>query len=187
MLSGTSTRQIEAGLLQRRPVRLERALHQAGQLAHAALQLNLPGGDARDVQQVVHQAHHVPDLPLHHPSHPLHRVAAVAAEPNQLEAGADRRQRIAQLVRQHGQELVLPPVAFEQLLFAERSAASVNLRSLMSAAMPTSRTARRGLPSNTICAVTVTQCSEPSGCITRMSCRSVPSPAGSIAAATACA
>jgi hypothetical protein len=35
----------------------------------------------------------------------------------QLGGGADRRDRVAQLVRQHGQELVLAAVRFAQLFF----------------------------------------------------------------------
>ena len=50
------------------------------------------------------------DLTLHHGAHLLDRGWRIAGEPDQFQAGADRRQRVAQLVRQHRQELVLPAI-----------------------------------------------------------------------------
>ena len=56
-------------------------------------------------------------LTLHHPAHPLDRAGGVTAEPNQVEAGSDRRERISQFVRQHRQELVFARGGVPQLLF----------------------------------------------------------------------
>ena len=79
---------------------------------HALLaQLDAPARDARDVEQVVHQPHHVPELAVHHLAHPLRDGIGEAARPLHLERVAQGSQRVAQLVPEHGQELVLGAAA----------------------------------------------------------------------------
>ena len=75
-------------------------------------ELDLAARDARDVEQVVDQPHQVLDLALDR-SRGLAAIAGSgrrAGMPSRCSGVADRRQRIAQLVRQHRQELVLAPV-----------------------------------------------------------------------------
>jgi hypothetical protein len=50
-------------------------------------------------------------LPLHHRDAHADVRDPTGAELEQLDAGQERRQRIAQLVTERGQELVLAPVA----------------------------------------------------------------------------
>ena len=71
--------------------------------------------DARDIQQIVEQQRHVLHLPLDHVVGPaLLRVGGVfvARDGGGL---ANRRQRIAQLVRERREELVLAAIGLEQL------------------------------------------------------------------------
>ena len=73
------------------------------------LQLDLAAADAGDVQQVVDEPRQV----LHLPGDDLHRPVDVlleAAPCRELHGVADGRQRVPQLVGEHGEELVLPPV-----------------------------------------------------------------------------
>jgi hypothetical protein len=92
----------------------ERDLDDLAQIEPLALQHHLAGGDARHVEQVVDQLDQLLELALHHRAHArcLRRVGGHAVE--HLQAGADRRQRVAQLVRQCGQELVLAAVCIPQ-------------------------------------------------------------------------
>ena len=52
----------------RRTVRLDRAVHQRIQRCGLGVELHLAGGDPRDVEQIIDQSNHVPDLPFHHRS-----------------------------------------------------------------------------------------------------------------------
>ena len=71
-------------------------------------ELDLAARDARDVEQVVDQARQVPHLALD--DRALAFAGVDAAQAHQLQRGQDRRQRVAQLVAEHGQELVLGAV-----------------------------------------------------------------------------
>ena len=97
-------------------------------------QLDLAAGDPRDVQQVVDQPGQVPHLALHQPRirarSRRRRAAALHAAAPPLVIGG---QRVAQLVGEHGQELVLAPVRGGQLLGAARSSSSSRRRSVTSA------------------------------------------------------
>nr|GEU28581.1 hypothetical protein [Tanacetum cinerariifolium] len=70
---------------------------------------------ARHVQQVVDQARHVVHLAHHDAGRAVHRLGRGVAAAQQLGAGADGRERVAQLVRQHGQEFILALVGQPQL------------------------------------------------------------------------
>jgi Tfp pilus assembly protein FimT len=94
----------------------QRVVDHRFQLDAAHLDRELAGVDARDVQQVVHQAHHLAQLAFHDVGGALGRLGVAAAQAQDVEAGADRRQRIAQLVRQGRQEFVLAAVGHDQRL-----------------------------------------------------------------------
>ena len=70
-------------------------------------QQDLAPRDPGDVEQIVHQAGEVADLALHGGAGALRLALGGLGHAEQVEAVADRRQRVAQLVREHGQELVL--------------------------------------------------------------------------------
>jgi hypothetical protein len=78
-----------------------------------AAQLELATGDPRDVEQVVEQSGHVPALPVDHRRRRGNRRRR-ALVLQQRDAGANRRQRVAQLVGQHGQELVPAAIGVAQ-------------------------------------------------------------------------
>src|SRR5690606_6460565 len=65
-------------------------------------------GDPRDVEEVVHEAHEQAGLPLDDLALAQPRVAEAKLE--ELERAHQRRERVAELVAQHGEELVLRPV-----------------------------------------------------------------------------
>ena len=111
-------RQVHAQLLvlalDHGPHRLDRIEHLLAQHQTLAAQLDLALGDARDIEQVIDQSGHVPQLALAH-GHCLpgsgFRLHSPAQQTDRI---ANRRQRIAQLVRQHRQELILAPVSLLQ-------------------------------------------------------------------------
>ena len=80
-------------------------------LARSAI---LPLRDARDVEQVVDQARHVRRLPLDDLAARRARRRSRRAVARISTRVADRGQRVAQLVREHGQELVLAAVGLAQ-------------------------------------------------------------------------
>ena len=99
---------------QRRRVRFERVGQHLAQVDPFHLQHHLAVVDAGDVEQVVDQVDHVRDLPLHHGAHAGRGHRVVGADAQHVDAVADRRERIAQFVRQHGEELRLAAVGFAQ-------------------------------------------------------------------------
>ena len=76
-----------------------------GQLHVLFLELDLPPGDAGDVEKVVDKADEVTDLPLD--DRPLALGGVDAAQLHELQRRQDGRERIAQLVAEHRDELVL--------------------------------------------------------------------------------
>ena len=64
--------------------------------------------ESTHVQQVVHQPRHVRELAVDHVAVPAAR-AAERLQPCMMVTALRRAQRIAQLVRQHGQEFVHAP------------------------------------------------------------------------------
>ena len=94
--------------MQHRLGELERARDHVAQVDTLAAQLDLARGDARDVEQIVDHAREVRDLALD--DAPLARIGRLVAPRHDLERGDDRRERVAQLVAEHGEELVLGAV-----------------------------------------------------------------------------
>ena len=81
-----------------------------GQLDALRPELDLAAADPRDVEQVVDQPRELPDLPLDDLAAPVLDVLGLRVH-QELDGVGDRGQRIAQLMGQHGQELVLPPAS----------------------------------------------------------------------------
>jgi hypothetical protein len=80
-----------------------------GRVHHFLLEPNLPGGDAGDVEQVIDQTPELPGLPFHHVHRPcLFRRVRAALE--QAGRAGHRSERIAQLMREHGEEFVLAAI-----------------------------------------------------------------------------
>ena len=109
---GQVDRQHVALALDRRTRRLDRGLI-TGPSVMLAPQLELALGDARDVQQVVEQPGHVA-LALGSPVATVQRGVVELRRGGDLRRVADRRQRIAQLVRQRREEFVLAAVGDAQ-------------------------------------------------------------------------
>jgi hypothetical protein len=84
--------------------------------ATGARERHEPARDARDVEQVVDEARHVAYLAADDGAALAHPGFVQAADAQQVGGGADRRQRVAQLVRQHREEFVLAPVRGAQLV-----------------------------------------------------------------------
>jgi hypothetical protein len=80
-----------------------------------------PAGDARDVQQVVHQAGHVLHLAANDGAGAAHLLGVEARQRQQVGGRADRCERIAQFVGQHGQEFIFLAVRRQQRLFGPRA------------------------------------------------------------------
>ena len=106
--------QLVPGRVDRRAGRLDRAAHHVGQQDPGPPQLHLVAADPGHVEQVVDQPHHVaraagPSSPGPAPAPPRSSRQA-----DDLQAVADRGQRVPQLVGQQGEELVLLPVGLPQ-------------------------------------------------------------------------
>ena len=78
--------------------------------------LNLVSRDTRDVEKIVHHAGEVIDLSMDDPAGVGGRIAPGSTVLEDVEAGSHCRQRVAELVRQHGDELTLAAVRFAQLI-----------------------------------------------------------------------
>ena len=94
--------------------RVHRSAHPRAQVHRLGAQLDLAAGDAADFEQVVDQAGEL--IGLAHGHRQRGAVGAgqrLAARQQPVRVG-QRRQRVAQLVGQHGKELVLAPVGLGQ-------------------------------------------------------------------------
>src|SRR3569623_3476249 len=81
---------------------------QRRELHGPTIELDLVAGNARDIEQVVDQTREVLDLAFDDPV--LACPRAVALQLHQLNGGEDRRERVAQLVAEHREEVVLRAV-----------------------------------------------------------------------------
>jgi hypothetical protein len=96
--------QMVPALLQQRARHFDPLGDRGGQLDRLLPDLDLAAGDAGDVEQIVQQACEVLHLALEDAHVALRHLAA---HPEDLESRHDRRQGVAELVTEHGQELVL--------------------------------------------------------------------------------
>ena len=80
-------------------------------------QIDLAAHDARDIQQIVHQAAQVGHLPFDDFLRPAHARLIQLQTAEDMGGIADRRQRVSQFMRQHGEEFILAPVGVEQVEF----------------------------------------------------------------------
>src|SRR4051812_49738072 len=81
-----------------------------------AVEMNLAGNDPRYIEQVINESHKVYDLTFHHPHSLLDLRLRGPRHLQQLDAVANWRQRISQLVSQHCQEFILLLVGNLKLL-----------------------------------------------------------------------
>ena len=108
--------QVDVALLEERTVIVAGAPRDVAQVGVCAAQLDLPGGDAVDVQEIVDEAGQVLRLPVDDLAR-LQRVGALRRHPVENgQAVADGSERVAQLVREHADELALAPIRFRQPL-----------------------------------------------------------------------
>jgi hypothetical protein len=108
--------QLVAGCLDRRTRSVERAIDRRGELDAFLAQGQLSPADATYVEQVVDDPDHLSELALHHCARMLDRASIACFEPHDLQRVADRRQWIAQLVRERGEKFVLAAIRFLQPL-----------------------------------------------------------------------
>jgi hypothetical protein len=94
---------------------LDRARDHVAEVERVAPQLDRAARDPRDVRQIVEQAAELPRLAIEHVDR-ARRLRPADAETEELDGVPDRRQGVAELVREHGEELVLGA-----LLLAERA------------------------------------------------------------------
>ena len=101
-------------LLQRALRGLDRALDRVAQAHPSRLEAHVAAMDAADVEQVVDEAAEVLRLPLDDAQRPRRLVVVVRLQAGGGGGHQDRRERIAQLVREHRHELRhLPVVGFQ--------------------------------------------------------------------------
>ena len=87
---------------------LDRARNGVDEIESFAPQIDGASLEARDVQQVVDEPGHVPDLPLQNLALPRRIVGA--AQLHQVKGGQRWRERVAQLVTKHREELILAAI-----------------------------------------------------------------------------
>ena len=95
---------------------LDHRRHHRGQVERLALQPDLAAGDAPDLEQVVHQARHLLDLAGEDRADGLDHVGPARRRLEQVRGVRHRGERVAQLVAEHRQELVLGAVGGAQRL-----------------------------------------------------------------------
>ncbi len=114
-LRGKRHRELVLRGVDQRPARLERGVDHRCEIDRLLTQLDLAQRDSGHFHQVVDQPRHVADLPIHHLQDTRPALAELR-QPQHADRVADRRERIAQLMREHREERVLAPVGFLALL-----------------------------------------------------------------------
>ena len=92
-----------------------RVLDRSAEVGSLSTQLDMAAGDAGDVEQVVDQARHMIDAALDRVARCDRFPLPTADHVEDMDSIAQRRQRIAQLVREGRQKLVLPPIGGRQV------------------------------------------------------------------------
>jgi hypothetical protein len=103
--------------LEQRLRRLDGAVQHGAQVDMVAPQLQAIGRDPRDVEQIVRQPYQLMELPAHDRQGAFLQPRILTGATQQLQRIAQRCERIAQLVGERRQELVLAAVGFAQHLF----------------------------------------------------------------------
>ncbi len=96
---------------------VDRSRQNGGGFEVSGFQANFPARDPRDVEQVIDESHKMMKLAFDHVAGPVAVVAGEASQAKDLKAGAEGRKRIAELVREHGDELILAAVGIPQDVF----------------------------------------------------------------------
>jgi hypothetical protein len=99
-------------LLEERAGHLDGLGEHGRKLQWLLLEPHLAARDARDVEQVVDEPAEVPHLPL---DHLVLALIPSAAQLHELQGGEDGRQRVAQLMAEQGEELVLAAIGLARL------------------------------------------------------------------------
>ena len=119
-------RQLVAGAVEQRLRQLDRTLDRAGDVQPLAAQRERPAHHARDIEQVFQQPGHLRDLAVHHVAAPVALDGVDAGHAQQAQCVANRRQRVAQFVRQHGDEIVFAAVGLVQRQFGQLARGDVH-------------------------------------------------------------
>ena len=112
--------QLVSSRLEHRPAGVDGRAHDGREIQRFALDIDQPPRDARDFQQIVHEANEVADLALHDGRHPRGNGVLEAAQFEELQTRQQRRQRIAQLVSERREELVLALIGETQRFLGAR-------------------------------------------------------------------
>ena len=93
---------------------LDRPRHHHRGVQASFLQVDLTGRDPRDIEQVVDESHKVMELTFGDVICGLAVMVGQSRQTEESECVAESRERIPELVREHGEELVLASVGFAQ-------------------------------------------------------------------------
>ena len=102
--------------------------HDRGEVERTRFQLQLPGLEPSDEEQVVHEVKQTVGVAIDHIEIPTLLLGEVAVLECELEITDDRRQRRSEIVGDERDEFVLDPARFEQLLVLQRELTPGGLR-----------------------------------------------------------
>ena len=108
--------QLDLPPLEEAPVVVAGPRHDLAKVELLQLELDLPPRDARHIEQVVHEPREVLGLAADHVLRSPRLLTVARGAVEQVDAVADRRERVAQLVREHAEELGLEPVRLSDRL-----------------------------------------------------------------------
>ena len=108
--------ELEPRQLERKAVVLDRVAHEHREIERHTAELDAAARDARDVEEIVDEAREVPELARHHLARARRAGGVVRRTGEKVQRVPDGRERVAQLVREGAEELVLAPVRLLELL-----------------------------------------------------------------------
>ena len=100
--------------------------HQLAKFHLLAPQFYFSTADTAHIEQIVYQPHQVIHLPVHHRHRRAHALVIPRSHFHDLQRVAHGCKRVTELVGEHGQKLVLPPVGLPQGFLGRLGAGNVN-------------------------------------------------------------
>src|SRR5262249_7536775 len=107
-------------LVDKRPASFESCFYRLNGIDLFYLQLDLPASDSRNVQKIIHEVDKVTDLAVDNVCRPLHLRLVKLEFLQHFDCASDWCQRIAELMRKHGEKFVFAAIALLNALVEHR-------------------------------------------------------------------
>ena len=103
-----------AALINQWAHRLDRMRHDNAECQSLFMQMDAPGREPGNLEQIIHQPCQLPDLTLDNAVRPALQRIFIVLKAQQLHSIGDRRQRVAKFVTQHREKFIFTAIQVSQ-------------------------------------------------------------------------